>query len=296
MKSKTLILTLALLALLLAVGGGYALKSSAAAIPWGHDYEQALESARLQSRPVITYLFTDWCTYCKQMEATTFKDPELLGKMSDKYIWVKLNAETNPEGVRLARQFAITGYPTIIVLDPEGEELDRMEGYFPSREFEESVELALSSPTSYGHLKRAVQEHGDSLALQYALGQKEVERGDLSAAAGRFRKIIETDPKNKDGFTDRSYYALAEAEASKGMAQEALSTLDNLVAGFPQSPVVADAALLRGRIHYYNGQPEKAKQVLRDYLKRYPKHTYAEWAGRMIQEIDLEGLSLASSH
>ena len=75
----------AALILVLCVAGGLLLNctSAPAAIPWRPDFEQALADGQKWSKPVLTYLYTDTCTYCKEMEATTFQDPLLVEEMRD---------------------------------------------------------------------------------------------------------------------------------------------------------------------------------------------------------------------
>ena len=77
-------------------------------LPWIQSYEQALKQARQEGKLVLAYLYTDWCGYCKQMEAETFTDKAVIDEMSDSYVWLKLNAETDEEGRQLQERFNIT--------------------------------------------------------------------------------------------------------------------------------------------------------------------------------------------
>ena len=59
-------------------------------IPWEKDYHQALKKAQKENKPLVAYLFTDWCTYCQQMERETFSDASLVKKIGKEYVWLKL--------------------------------------------------------------------------------------------------------------------------------------------------------------------------------------------------------------
>jgi thioredoxin-related protein len=48
---------------------------------------------REQPRKVYMDMYTDWCGWCKKMEATTFQNPNVIKYMNQKYYCVKFNAE-----------------------------------------------------------------------------------------------------------------------------------------------------------------------------------------------------------
>lgn len=75
----------------------------------GIKYEQALKS----NRPSLVLFYTDWCTYCRRFMPTY----ENLGKdYKDKYNLVMINVEKNED---LAREYFISGYPTLYIIDPK---------------------------------------------------------------------------------------------------------------------------------------------------------------------------------
>src|SRR5712671_5274121 len=88
----------------LAVTGIPAAPSS---ITWERDYGKAIERARAEKKPIVADMFTDWCALCKQMDAETFADPGVIQNLANKYVWLKLNTETEEEGRRLQKEFAI---------------------------------------------------------------------------------------------------------------------------------------------------------------------------------------------
>src|SRR6266850_5917847 len=115
--------------------------SRPSSITWERDYEKAIERARAEKKLIIADMFTDWCTLCKKMDAETFAEPRLIEKMADEYVWLKLNTETEEDGIRLQKDFAILTYPTVLVLDGQGEEVDRVGRFLPSPQFTQTVEI-----------------------------------------------------------------------------------------------------------------------------------------------------------
>ncbi len=51
--------------------------------------------AKMQQNPKKVYMdvYTDWCGWCKKMEATTFQNPDLIKYMNNNFYAVRLNAE-----------------------------------------------------------------------------------------------------------------------------------------------------------------------------------------------------------
>ena len=48
---------------------------------------------RQEPRKVFMDMYTDWCGWCKRMEATTFHNPNVVKYMNEKYYCVRFNAE-----------------------------------------------------------------------------------------------------------------------------------------------------------------------------------------------------------
>ncbi len=265
-------------------------------LPWRPDFRQALTDGRESGKPVLTYLYTDTCTYCKEMEATTFKDPLLVEGMGDQYLWVKLNAETDPVGSQLREQFSVSSYPTIVVTDYDGSEIDRLNGYVEASDFKRRIESFVAGPDTFKGLQQRLETEPDSLPTHFSLGEKYLERGRLFTAAKHFVQVIVSDPENVQGLTDVSYYWLAQTLATGGQPQEALNQLARLSDRFPSSPILADAYLLQGQIHAFGNRPEEARETFSVFLERFPGHEQKPWVVQLLRELDPAPMPLAASH
>lgn len=56
-------------------------------------FEQALVKQKAEKRKVFVDVYTQWCGWCKVMDAQTFSDPKIIKVLNDKFYAVKLNAE-----------------------------------------------------------------------------------------------------------------------------------------------------------------------------------------------------------
>src|SRR5213594_1553929 len=134
---ESLVLAVFLVSAIVLGAAGTGIVRGPSSIKWEREYDKAIARAQAEKKLIIADMFTDWCALCKQMDAETFADPKLIQNMSDRYVWLKLNTETEEEGKRLQKEFAILTYPTILVLDGQGEEQDRIDRFLAATPFME---------------------------------------------------------------------------------------------------------------------------------------------------------------
>jgi thioredoxin-like negative regulator of GroEL len=86
-------------------------------------YKGALRKAGEVGKPVMIDFYTDWCGWCKFMDKQIWEIP---GTM-EKFVYYRVNAERD---TALAKQFKVTGYPTIVFVKPDGSEFHRWAGAY----------------------------------------------------------------------------------------------------------------------------------------------------------------------
>jgi tetratricopeptide (TPR) repeat protein len=264
------------------------LPSKPSAITWERDYAKAIQRAQAEKKLVVADMFTDWCVLCKKMDAETYSDPQLIKDIANKYVWLKLNTETEEDGKRLQKDFAILTYPTTLVLDNQGEEVDRIGRFLPAAEFTETVQSFAHSPGSLAGLRKAVQEQPNSVSAHYALAEKLLDQSNYAKAAPEFEKVAALDPENHEHKTDLSEYNVALCLASQNKFVEAIAQLDALQERFPKSTAVADSAVLRGQIYHCCNELDKAQAVLRDYVDKYPTNGHIQEVENLLSAMEAE--------
>ncbi|MEG0518011.1 MAG: thioredoxin family protein [Bacteroidales bacterium] len=116
---------------------------------------QVLSKAKNNKKdPKLVFLdcYTSWCGPCKYMANNVFPT-EAAGKyFNAKFINIKIDMEKG-EGPELVKRFKITGYPTFLILSPDGEEIGRVMGANDLELFVKSVEKVKDVTKSAAYLK-----------------------------------------------------------------------------------------------------------------------------------------------
>ena len=123
----------------LLVAGGF-LTTIARGSDWQTDYEQALTTAKVSRKCVLLdFTGSDWCGPCIEMERVVFSKAAFLNFAKANLVLVEVDYPRRnvlPEKVKkqnelLRRQYGIdrSGFPTVILLDPDGKILGQLEGY-----------------------------------------------------------------------------------------------------------------------------------------------------------------------
>ena len=91
-------------------------------------------------------LYADWCVACKEFEHKTFADPQVQTVLSD-VLLLRVDMTNNSESNRtLMKALAVTGLPTIIFFNQQGEEIQaqRITGFLPAEAFMATLNAAKS--------------------------------------------------------------------------------------------------------------------------------------------------------
>jgi protein disulfide-isomerase len=106
---------------------------------WTTDYQSAMSAASGSGRETLLFFTgSDWCGWCKRLEAEVLDTEEFKTFASGNLVLVKLDFPrriaqsefTKRRNRELAQKYGIGGYPAIVVLNDSGEEVGRL-GYQP---------------------------------------------------------------------------------------------------------------------------------------------------------------------
>ncbi len=117
-------------------------------------FEEAIELTKKNPKKVFIDVYTDWCGWCKRMDAITFNHPEVKKMMTKNFYMVKLDGEQKeeitfkgntfkfvPNGRRGYHELAAAlmqgkmSYPTVIFMDENMNMIQAIPGFRQPQEF-----------------------------------------------------------------------------------------------------------------------------------------------------------------
>jgi thioredoxin-related protein len=108
-----------------------------AAAGWDDNYEKALEKAKAEKKMVVLdFTGSDWCSWCIKLDKEVFSKKEFKDYAKENLVLVEVDfpqgkrqtKKVKDQNAKLQKEHGVSGYPTIIVLNPEGKKVGQL-GY-----------------------------------------------------------------------------------------------------------------------------------------------------------------------
>lgn len=131
------------------------------------DFIAAQAAASKEKKVILIDFYTTWCGPCKMLDKTTWKDAKVQALLNDKTIALKIDAEKETE---LAKRYRVSAYPTIMIINADGSEVDRLVGYLDPTAFLSAATDALAGKNSLMRAKEkmATAKNDPGLRMEYA--------------------------------------------------------------------------------------------------------------------------------
>ncbi len=98
---------------------------SGEAVKFEHDFAVAEQKAKAGNKNLFIDFEATWCGPCKLMDKIIY-NADVVVKASANVVAVKVDCDEHPE---LVKRFGVKGYPTLILVSPEGKILKTKSGY-----------------------------------------------------------------------------------------------------------------------------------------------------------------------
>ena len=82
-------------------------------INWVYDYPTGMKMARTENKPVMIFIYEEWCPRCRNMDQTTFMNNDVI-QLSSKFVNIKII------GTQQGTLYNYTMPPFVVFTDPSG--------------------------------------------------------------------------------------------------------------------------------------------------------------------------------
>ncbi|MAX30329.1 MAG: hypothetical protein CMG14_05520 [Candidatus Marinimicrobia bacterium] len=228
-------------------------------------YKGSLEDAFALSDDKIIMIdfYTDWCAPCKLLDSDTFTNEEVIQYLDNNFIPIKINAESE-YGMPLYEKFKGTGYPMIIFLDKEKNEIDRFYGFYPPNDFILKLNNILSGDHTFPDLLTKYKLGDNSSSTIFELAKKYFSRGEYDDALQLYEKVLE----NKD----LSYNMFHETNYSIGMIKlknNESNNLEKYIRQYPESFLLKQSIINLLMYYKFNFLEKKELDLYNKYIDRF---------------------------
>lgn len=150
MKRILLVLALGITGLCFVPFGKEAASFKKDEIKW-YTFKEAQELNKQAPRKFLIDVYTDWCTWCKKMDVTTYKNNVIVKYVNENYYPIRFNAETkdtiefnstkyyNKNGTHQLAIYLLNKkltYPTVVYLNEELGLIQAVPGYQDAKQLE----------------------------------------------------------------------------------------------------------------------------------------------------------------
>jgi len=107
------------------------------------EIDAAFAIAKSENKPVFVYWGAKWCPPCNQVKATLFNRQDFIER-SRSFVPIYVDGDS-PGAQKIGARFRVSGYPTMVLFNPQGKEVTRLPGEVDAVRYSEVLTLGMNA-------------------------------------------------------------------------------------------------------------------------------------------------------
>jgi len=112
-------------------------------LSWAELDAATFARARAEGRIVLIDGTAGWCHWCRVMDATTYRDPEVRKLLAERFLPVRVDIDARPD---FEERYHEWGWPATVLMTADAEEIGKYKGYMAPARLLEVLNAAVLSP------------------------------------------------------------------------------------------------------------------------------------------------------
>jgi hypothetical protein len=214
------------------------------------------------------------------LDTVVFVDPKVIDFFKNEMILVKVDGEKDTV---LAKKYAISGFPTLVMLDPKGEEIDRLPGYLPPEEFMKTFRDYKNGIGTLADLLNQAKTKTDR-GMFFNIAEKYKYRGSPVDAETWYNKVIAAGTPT-DSMSGESRMAIADMQRRAKDWTKALTSFQSIAKDFAGTQFEEGADIYTAIVYGKMGDTANAIQGFKVFLTKFPKSEDTAYAKKQIERL-----------
>ena len=170
---------------------------------------------------------TESCVWCDRLDADTFTDKRIIDFAKQNLISKKIDAEKG-DGPEHKKKYRVRAFPTILFLDGQGVEIDRIVGYRPPEEFLNELNRIKNGENTISEILARYKQNKHHYPTQIDLAEKYVTLN-LPDSARNVLDVIYYKQKKKSQLDFSVAFRISKLYYSIGSLDNSIDLLDQIV-------------------------------------------------------------------
>jgi tetratricopeptide (TPR) repeat protein len=214
------------------------------------------------------------------LDTVVFVEPKVIDYFTNDMLLAKVNGDLDTV---VARKYAVSGFPTAIMLAPDGKEVDRIVGYAPPEEYLKTLVDYKNGIGTLDNLLAIAKDSTDRM-LYYNIADKYKYRGGSEQAAEWFAKVIAAGAPT-DSLAGESRMALADLQRRAKKYDDALASFVAIEKEFTGLMFAEQASVWQAIVYRQKGDTTAAIGAFEKFVESYPKSEDVEYAKKQIDKL-----------